>query len=60
MSCQFEPDQTQELAKRHASLKFYSGSHTAEVRGLPTPSAAGLVGLVGRGNFEPKVVQTPP
>ena len=32
-----------------------------EVRGLPTPSAAGfdVVGG-GRGNFEPKVVQTPP
>jgi hypothetical protein len=60
MSCQIGPDQTQELARRHASLKFYSGSHTVEVRGLPTPTPQRLA-LVGMGgNFEPKVVQTPP
>jgi len=28
MSCQFGPDQTQELVRRHASLKFYSGRVT--------------------------------
>lgn len=53
-------DQTQELVRRHGTLKFYSGSHTAEVRGLPipTPQRLAMVGLGG--DFERKVVQTPP
>jgi len=48
MSCQFGPDQTQELARRHVSLKFYSGRATQRrSAGCIHPQRLALVGLGG-------------
>lgn len=61
MSCQFGLDQTQELARQHASLKFYSDRVTERrCAGCLHRQRLALLGLGGGGILNQKLFKLRP